>query len=189
MSCGKVPQPFAGAKRRREVDNRFPVKGSIAASRGHPTFPPPCRRLSRILGIAVGIAIVVWNVSCSRKEAPHLGEWEGHLYFKDLRNPTKAYFFFEPDGRVKYILTPSPNTPGILEGMYRCEYDRVPPHLHIDFRDGTSLNGLLHYFGREKTIMHFDVDTDPAPGRHPDTTMYYFLVKTKSERKEGGAPE
>lgn len=106
-----------------------------------------------------------------------MGEWSGQLYFKNLTDPMEAYFLFHPDARVVHHLASSAKAPEIREGHYRFEYDEVPPHVHIDFSNGTHLNGLAYFSGREKNTMYIGVGSDAPPRHFSDTKSYYLLVK------------
>jgi hypothetical protein len=116
-------------------------------------------------------------LGCSREPGAHIGEWDGHLFFKDFTDPLEAHFQFHPDGRVNCRLGSSRGGAESREGKCRVEYDKFPPRLYIDFSDGTSLNGLVHYFGRGKTIMHVGVVSDGPPSHVSETKSYYLLAR------------
>jgi hypothetical protein len=88
---------------------------------------------------------------------------------------------------VEYRLNSSPGATERREGRCRFEYDKIPTRLHIEFRDGTSMNGLVTYFGREKTIMHIGVVTGEPPNHFSETKSYFFL--TMNGRDARAAPE
>jgi len=152
----------------------------------HPSKQFRGERAAGISGIVAALALASF-LACSPSPAPHVGEWSGQMYYKDFTNPLEAQFLFHHDGRVEYRLSSPRGATENREGICRIEYNKFPPRLYLEFSDGTSLIGLVTFFGRDKTIMHFGIVTDGPPNQYSETKRYFFL--TKIERKVRAAPE
>ena len=153
---------------------------------GHPARGPRPGRLLRLLEITA-VLLLSAVVTCSREPAPHEGEWSGQLYYRDFTNSLEVHLLFDHDGRVVYQRIASRGAIESRDGVCRIEYDHFPPRMHLEFRDGTSLHGLVHFFGRDKTMMHIGIVSDGPPGPYSESKEYLLL--TKIGGKSRAAPE
>src|SRR5512134_1262755 len=146
----------------------------------HPSKLFRGKRVAGISGIAAALALASF-LACSPSPAPHVGEWSGQMHYKDFTNPLEAQFLFHHDSRVEYRLNSSRGATENREGSCRIEYDKFPPRLYLEFSDGTSLIGLVTFFGREKTIMHIGIVTDGPPNQYSETKRTSYLRKWKGK--------
>lgn len=153
-----------------------------AGTGGHPGNDGRSNRRWRLLEIAVILSLSALP-ACSREPASHIGAWNGQLYFKDFSNPLEARFLFHLDGRVEYEKGAYRGGTESRQGRCRFEYDQFPPRLHIEFTDGTTLNGLVTFFGKEKTIMHIGVVLEGPPSHRSETRSYFFLTKNEGSAR------